>query len=203
MKVGDEKITSTFLDYIPGEKHLDSHSELAEGNDLAHLIENTPLSAIAKDYAVKELNTIKLLDNNNNEKADHLKYLQTLLKLPWGKYDNVDIDLTKAIDTLEQGHYGLEEVKNRIIESLIFMTRSIEAKAPIVCLVGPPGVGKTSIARSIANALSRQCVSLSLAGANDVLLIRGSMRLYRSSTPGKIMSLITEGSFKFKMVFAP
>ncbi|WP_417905244.1 AAA family ATPase [Candidatus Tisiphia endosymbiont of Micropterix aruncella] len=97
--------------------------------------------------------------SNNVEKADHLKYLHNLLKLPWEQYDDVNIDLKKASSILDQEHYGLEEVKNRILESLVFITRSNFAKAPIICLVGPPRVGKTSIARSIANALGRKCVN--------------------------------------------
>ncbi len=85
---------------------------------------------------------LKKLNSSNNEKADHLKYLQNILKLPWGKYDDTKVDLNKASETLNQDHYGLEEVKSRILESLIFMSRSDNVKAPMLCLVGPPGVGR-------------------------------------------------------------
>ncbi len=180
----------------PAHKHkfmaLEAMQRLVSENNLDFLVENTPLSETAKLYAIKELEIIKSLNSSNNEKADHIKYLQELLKLPWGKYDDIDINLTKARGVLEQEHFGLQEVKSRILESLVFMARSTAAKSPILCLVGPPGVGKTSIAHSIANALQRKCVSLSLAGAHDASLIRGCMNFYRSASCGKILSLITE-----------
>ncbi|KAJ6634337.1 Lon protease [Pseudolycoriella hygida] len=156
------------------------------------LINHLPLSVEAKNIATKECNIIKSLSDDNSEKAKHRKYLHNLLKLPWGKYDSVNIDLKKANEILDQEHYGLEEVKNRILESLAFLTRSDFAKTPIICLVGPPGVGKTSIVRSIANALGRKFTSLSLAGSNDTSLIRGFMHTYADFRPGKILSLITE-----------
>ncbi len=156
------------------------------------MIENTPLPSGVKIQATTRLNTAKSLNNTDNEKNDHIRYLQNLLKLPWGKYDKSNIDLAEAKKILEQEHYGLEEVKTRIIEALVFMTRSTNARPPIICLVGSPGVGKTSIANSVAAALQRKSVTLSLAGAQDVNIIRGCMTFYRGATPGKVLSLISE-----------
>ncbi|WP_341757209.1 MULTISPECIES: S16 family serine protease [unclassified Candidatus Tisiphia] len=166
--------------------------KLAIEEDLAYLIENTPLPPTVKIQATVKLNSIKSLNNTDNERNDHIRYLQNVLKLPWGKYDNTNIDLTKAKEVLEQEHYGLEEVKTRIIEALVFMTRSTDARPPIICLVGSPGVGKTSIANSVAAALQRKSVTLSLAGAQDTHIIRGCMTFYRGATPGKVLTLISE-----------
>ncbi|BFD45527.1 MAG: hypothetical protein DMENIID0002_01730 [Rickettsia endosymbiont of Sergentomyia squamirostris] len=171
---------------------LEELRKIAEEDNLGYLIENTPLPPSIKTQATVRLNSIKSLNNTDNEKNDHKKYLQNLLKLPWGKYDNTNIDLTKAREVLEQEHYGLEEVKSRILEALVFMTRSTHAKPPIICLVGSPGVGKTSIANSVAVALERKAITLSLAGANDSNIIRGCMNFYRGATPGKVLLLISE-----------
>ncbi|WP_375326642.1 S16 family serine protease [Candidatus Tisiphia endosymbiont of Nemotelus uliginosus] len=160
--------------------------------DIEDLITYLPLSTEANNIAIKEFNIIKSLGVNSEDKAKHRKYLHNILKLPWGKYDNVHIDLKQASTILDQEHYGMEEVKSRILECLAFLPRSDLAKTPIICLVGPPGVGKTSIARSIANALNRKFISLSLAGSDDSSLIRGFMHSYADSHPGKILSSITE-----------
>lgn len=171
---------------------LEELRKIAEEDNLGYLIENTPLPPSVKTQATVKLNSIKSLNNTDNERNDYKKYLQNLLKLPWGKYDNTNIDLTKARKVLEQEHYGLEEVKSRILEALVFMTRSTHARPPIICLVGSPGVGKTSIANSVAVALERKAITLSLAGANDSNIIRGCMNFYRGATPGKVLSLISE-----------
>ncbi|WP_341792959.1 tetratricopeptide repeat protein [Rickettsia endosymbiont of Ceutorhynchus obstrictus] len=164
---------------------------LVNSDDIAYLIENTPLSPQAKAYATINLNFVQTL-TSESEKSDHVKYLKNLLRLPWGKYDDVNIDLNRVEKVLEKEHYGLKEVKNRILDSLVFMARSPHAKPLILCLVGPPGVGKTSIATSIANALKRKCVTISLAGAYDSTLIRGCMSVYRGATSSKILSSISE-----------
>ncbi len=109
-----------------------------EIENIEYLIEHLPLSIEANNIAIKECNIIASLSDDNSEKAKHRKYLHNILKLPWGKYDNVNIDLKIASKILDQEHYGLEEVKNRILESLSFLTRSNLAKTPIICLVGPP-----------------------------------------------------------------
>ncbi|HJD60047.1 MAG TPA: tetratricopeptide repeat protein [Rickettsia endosymbiont of Omalisus fontisbellaquei] len=171
---------------------LQKLKEVASEKDILYLIENTPLSQQARVIALQKYNSMKTLGYDYFDRSYNLKYLRSLLKLPWGKYSETNIDINKAKEELEKNHYGLEEVKNKIIESLVFMARSKEAKPPIICLVGAPGVGKTSIANSIANALQRKIVRLSLAGANDPGIIRGCMSYYTSSSPGKIMSLMSE-----------
>lgn len=109
-----------------------------------------------------------------------------------GKYDEASIDIIEAEKVLNENHYGLSSVKQKIIEALAFMANSQNAKPPILCLVGAPGVGKTSIAKIISKALNRKSVILSLAGARDEGLIRGCMDFYMGARPGKVLSLLSE-----------
>ncbi|HJD55159.1 MAG TPA: tetratricopeptide repeat protein [Rickettsia endosymbiont of Pyrocoelia pectoralis] len=164
--------------------------ETSVEDDLSYLIEHTALSPQARINATQHFNSFKTLDGS--EKSEYVKYIRDIIKLPWGKYDNTNIDLNKVEKILEKEHYGLEEVKTRILDSLVFMAASPKAKPLILCLLGPPGVGKTSIANVIAKALDRKCVTISLAGANDANLIRGCMSFYRSATPSKVLSLISD-----------
>ena len=114
-------------------------------------------------------------------------YLDWLLSIPWGKAKTKPIDLVKAEEILEDDHYGLEKVKERILEYLAVQARTGSLKGPILCLVGPPGVGKTSLGRSIAQATGREFVRLSLGGVRDEAEIRGHRRTYIGSMPGKII----------------
>src|SRR3546814_859898 len=114
-------------------------------------------------------------------------YLDTMLSLPWGKKSKVKKDITAAQKILDEDHYGLEKVKDRIIEYLAVQARTNKLKGPILCLVGPPGVGKTSLGRSIARATSREFIRHSLGGVRDEAEIRGHRRTYIGSMPGKII----------------
>jgi ATP-dependent Lon protease len=114
-------------------------------------------------------------------------YLDWLMGLPWGKKSRVKIDLNAAEKVLETDHYGLEKVKERIIEYLAVQARSSKIKGPILCLVGPPGVGKTSLAKSIAKATGREYVRMALGGVRDEAEIRGHRRTYIGSMPGKVV----------------
>lgn len=114
-------------------------------------------------------------------------YLDWMLDIPWKKRSKVNKDLSKAMEILEEDHYGLEEVKERIVEYLAVQSRADKVKGPILCLVGPPGVGKTSLGKSIARATGRSFVRASLGGMRDEAEIRGHRRTYIGSMPGKII----------------
>src|SRR5690606_26518959 len=114
-------------------------------------------------------------------------YLDWMLNLPWGKKSKVKRDLKYAEDVLESDHYGLDKVKERIIEYLAVQSRTGKLKGPILCLVGPPGVGKTSLGKSIAKATGREFIRMSLGGVRDEAEIRGHRRTYIGSMPGKVV----------------
>lgn len=114
-------------------------------------------------------------------------YLHWLLELPWGKYKDAKINLNAAKKILDENHYGIEKVKDRIIEFLAVLKRVKEIKGPILCLVGPPGVGKTSLAKSMARAVGRDFVRIALGGVRDESEIRGHRKTYIGSMPGKII----------------
>ena len=123
-------------------------------------------------------------------------YLDWMIDLPWHKKDKVDIDLNKALKTLDEDHFGLEKVKERIIEFLAVQKRMDKIKGPILCLVGPPGVGKTSLGKSIAKATNREFVRMSVGGMRDEAEIRGHRRTYIGSLPGKIIQMMKKAGTK-------
>ena len=127
-------------------------------------------------------------------------YLDWMIDLPWYKKDKVDIDLNKAAKTLDEDHFGLNKVKERIIEFLAVQKRMEKIKGPILCLVGPPGVGKTSLGKSIAKAVNRQFVRMSLGGVRDEAEIRGHRRTYIGSLPGKIIHMMKNAGTKNPLI---
>src|SRR5215831_17452920 len=162
----------------------DSRDELIE---LEKRIKKTKLSKEARSKAEAELKKLRNMSPMSAESTVVRNYLDWLLSIPWGKAKQKPIDLQRAEDILNEDHYGLDKVKERILEYLAVQSRVGTLKGPILCLVGPPGVGKTSLGKSIAKATSREFVRVSLGGVRDEAEIRGHRRTYIGSMPGKIV----------------
>nr|WP_239016928.1 endopeptidase La [Sphingomonas ginkgonis] len=159
-----------------------------ELQELAARIRKTRLSKEARNRANAELKKLKAMAPMSAEATVARNYLDVLLGLPWGKKSKLKKDIAEAQAVLDEDHYGLEKVKDRIVEYLAVQARTNRLKGPILCLVGPPGVGKTSLGRSIARATGREFVRQSLGGVRDEAEIRGHRRTYIGSLPGKIVS---------------
>jgi len=164
-----------------GEEGRDEMSELEEK------IAKTKLSKEAREKADGEFRKLKQMSPMSAEATVVRNYLDWLLGIPWGKKSKVKSDLNAAEKVLDADHYGLEKVKERIVEHLAVQTRSSKIRGPILCLVGPPGVGKTSLGKSIAKATGREFVRMSLGGVRDEAEIRGHRRTYIGSMPGKVI----------------
>jgi ATP-dependent Lon protease len=162
----------------------DTPNEMA---DLEDKIGKAGMSKEAKEKATSELNKLKLMSPMSAEATVVRNYIDWLLKAPWKKRSKVLKDLSRAEEVLEEDHYGLDKVKERILEYLAVQQRVDRLKGPILCLVGPPGVGKTSLGQSIARATNRKFVRMSLGGVRDEAEIRGHRRTYIGSMPGKII----------------
>jgi len=158
-----------------------------EMGDLEDKIAKAGMSKEAREKATSELNKLKLMSPMSAEATVVRNYIDWLLKAPWKKRSKVLKDLSRAEEVLEEDHYGLEKVKERILEYLAVQQRVDRLKGPILCLVGPPGVGKTSLGQSIARATNRKFVRMSLGGVRDEAEIRGHRRTYIGSMPGKII----------------
>src|SRR6187431_3754676 len=159
-------------------------------DDLAEIeqkIEKTKLSKEAKEKAIGELKKLRQMSPMSAEATVVRNYLDWMLSIPWGKKGKIKKDLNAAQEVLDNDHYGLEKVKDRIVEYLAVQSRANKLTGPILCLVGPPGVGKTSLGKSIAKATGREFVRVSLGGVRDEAEIRGHRRTYIGSMPGKII----------------
>lgn len=162
-----------------------------DGDEIAELqdkIEKLKLSAEAKAKAQAELKKLRTMQPMSAEATVVRNYLDVLLGLPWGKKSRLKKDIAKAQAILDQDHYALDKVKDRIVEYLAVQARTNKLKGPILCLVGPPGVGKTSLGKSIAKATGREFIRQSLGGVRDEAEIRGHRRTYIGSLPGKIVT---------------
>ena len=189
------QMEKTQREYYLNEQLKAIQSELGgdgeEGDELAELqekIETLKLSKEAKEKATAELKKLKSMQPMSAEATVIRNYLDVLLGLPWGKKSRVKKDIGKAQEVLDADHYALEKVKDRIIEYLAVQARTKKLKGPILCLVGPPGVGKTSLGKSIARATGREFIRQSLGGVRDEAEIRGHRRTYIGSLPGKIIT---------------
>jgi ATP-dependent Lon protease len=177
------------------QQELGDLGEGGGGNDIDQLkdkIEKAGMTQEAKEKALAELNKLKMMPPMSAEATVSRNYLDWLIGVPWKKKSKVSEDLSKAEKILEKDHYGLEKVKERIIEYLAVQQRAKKVKGPILCLVGPPGVGKTSLGQSIANATGREFVRMSLGGIRDEAEIRGHRRTYIGSMPGKIIQRLSK-----------
>jgi len=169
------------------QKELGDGDERDDIQEFEEKIENTKLSKEARDKALAELKKLKQMSPMSAEATVVRNYLDWLLSIPWGIRGKVKKDLAEAQVVLDKEHYGLEKVKERILEYLAVQTRTNKLKGPILCLVGPPGVGKTSLGMSMANATGREFVRMSLGGVRDEAEIRGHRRTYIGSMPGKVI----------------
>ena len=167
-----------------------------ELEELENKIKNTGLSVEAKKKGMAELNKLKMMSPMSAEASVVRNYLEWLTNVPWKKRSKVRHDLARAEAILEEDHYGLEKVKERILEYLAVQQRMKKLKGPILCLVGPPGVGKTSLGQSIARATNRKFTRMSLGGVRDEAEIRGHRRTYIGSMPGKIMQNMSKVEVK-------
>ncbi len=187
------QMEKTQREYYLNEQMKAIQKELGDGDerdDIAEFeekIENTKLSKEARDKALAELKKLKQMSPMSAEATVVRNYLDWLLSIPWGVRGKVKKDLVEAQQILDKEHYGLDKVKERIVEYLAVQSRTNKLKGPILCLVGPPGVGKTSLGMSIANATGREFVRMSLGGVRDEAEIRGHRRTYIGSMPGKVI----------------
>lgn len=169
---------------------------VGEMDGLANRIKKSGMSKEAKEKAEAELKKLKMMPPMAAEATVVRNYLDWLLSVPWKKKSAINHDLSAAENVLEADHYGLEKVKERIIEFLAVQERVKKLKGPVLCLVGPPGVGKTSLGQSIAKATGRQFVRMSLGGVRDEAEIRGHRRTYIGSMPGRIMQKMAKVKVK-------
>jgi len=169
------------------QKELGDGDEVDEISEYMKKVEKTKLSKEAKEKVINEIKKLKSMSAMSSEATVVRNYLDWVLDIPWKKRSKVNKNLAKALEVLDADHYGLDKVKERIVEYLAVQARADKIKGPILCLVGPPGVGKTSLGRSIAKATGRSFVRASLGGMRDEAEIRGHRRTYIGSMPGKII----------------
>jgi ATP-dependent Lon protease len=165
-------------------------------DELAARIEKAKMPKEAREKAESELKKLKMMSAMSAEATVVRNYIDSLLEIPWHKRSRVTLDLAKAETVLDEDHFGLEKVKERIVEYLAVQKRVKKLKGPILCLVGPPGVGKTSIAQSIARATNRKYTRMALGGVRDEAEIRGHRRTYIGSMPGKVIQNISKTEVK-------
>ena len=191
------QMEKTQREYYLNEQMKAIQRELGDGEEgegevaeLEAKIAETKLSKEAREKAEAELKKLKNMSPMSAEATVVRNYLDWILSIPWGKKSRVKKDLSKAQTILDDDHYGLEKVKERIVEYLAVQQRSKKMKGPIMCLVGPPGVGKTSLGKSVARATGREFIRISLGGVRDESEIRGHRRTYIGSMPGKIIQAL-------------
>ena len=174
----------------------DISDEKSELDELQKKIEETKLSNEALEKINTEFTKLRQMSPMSAEATVVRTYIDTVLDVPWSKSTKINLDLKKAKEILDEDHYGLKEVKERILEYLAVQKRVTKMKAPVLCFVGPPGVGKTSLGESIARAVNRKFSRLSLGGVRDEAEIRGHRKTYIGSMPGKIIQKLSKGKVK-------
>lgn len=210
LKIEDEidqkvkkRITKVQKEYYLKEQMRAIQDELGEGKDVISEvdeykkeIDKIPLAKEVKEKVLKEADRLAQMSPHSPETDVIRTYLDWIIELPWDKESKGEINIKKSRDILDEDHYGLEDVKERILEFIAVRKLTESMKGPILCLVGPPGVGKTSIARSVARSLDREFVRMSLGGVRDEAEIRGHRRTYVGSMPGKIISSLRRAGTK-------
>ncbi|HCR97777.1 endopeptidase La [Halomonas sp.] len=198
-----EQMEKTQREYYLNEQMKAIQKEMGELDNVPNeaekyekAIKESGMPQEAADKATQELNKLKMMAANSAESTVVRSYLDWLIAVPWKKRTRVKHDLVKAQEVLDEDHYGLEEVKARILEYLAVQKRVRKMKGPVLCLVGPPGVGKTSLGQSIARATNRKYVRLALGGVRDESEIRGHRRTYIGSLPGKLMQRMSRAGVK-------
>ncbi|PRY65502.1 ATP-dependent Lon protease [Vreelandella songnenensis] len=198
-----EQMEKTQREYYLNEQMKAIQKEMGELDNVPNeaekyeqAIKESGMPQEASDKATQELNKLKMMATNSAEATVVRSYLDWLVAIPWKKRTRVKHDLVKAQEVLDEDHYGLEEVKARILEYLAVQKRVRKMKGPVLCLVGPPGVGKTSLGQSIARATNRKYVRLALGGVRDESEIRGHRRTYIGSLPGKLMQRMSRAGVK-------
>lgn len=169
------------------QKELGEEDEKEELDEMGRKILASGMSKEAKNKALAELKKLKMMSSMSAEATVVRNYIDVLLELPWKKKSKINTDIAQAKTTLDDDHFGLEKVKERILEYLAVQKRVGKIKGPILCLVGPPGVGKTSLGRSVAKATGRKYARIALGGVHDESEIRGHRRTYIGSMPGKLL----------------
>jgi ATP-dependent Lon protease len=178
------------------QKELGEQDENADLEELESKISDVGMTEEAKEKCLSELKKLKLMSPMSAEASVVRTYIETLINLPWQETTKISEDLYGAEESLDNDHYGLEKVKERIVEYLAVQNRVGKLKAPILCLVGPPGVGKTSLGQSIAKSVNRKFIRMALGGVRDEAEIRGHRRTYIGSMPGKILQSMTKAAVK-------
>jgi ATP-dependent Lon protease len=195
------QMEKTQKDYYLNEQMKAIQNELGgtEGNDefseLQERVSSVKLSKEAKEKVDVEIKKLRQMSPMSAEANVSRNYLDWILSVPWNKKKRLQRDLTKAQNILDEDHYGLVKIKERIIEHLAVQTRTKRVKGPIICLVGPPGVGKTSLGKSVARATGREFVRVSLGGVSDESEIRGHRRTYIGSMPGRIIQSMKKAKY--------
>ena len=197
-----EQVEKNQKDYILREqlsyikKELDAGDELSETERFMQQLEELQASESVKEKIRKEIKRYQLLNDSSSESAVERSYIETLLEMPWDKMSDDTLDLNHAEDILEENHYGMEKVKERILEFLAVRSLTKDSNGPIICLVGPPGTGKTSIAKSVAQSLQKEYIRICLGGVRDEAEIRGHRRTYVGSMPGRIATGLKQAGVK-------
>lgn len=191
-----QKIEKNQREYYLNEQMKVIQQELNQGEnkseigDLEKKMKATKLSKEAREKAESEIKKLRIMQPMAAESSIVRNHLETLLNMPWGKKTKATVDIAKAEKLLDKEHYGLEKIKERILDHLSILQRAKTIKGPILCFVGPPGVGKTSLVKSIADAIGRKYCKFALGGVRDEAEIRGHRKTYLGAMPGKIISLI-------------
>lgn len=197
-----ERVEKNQKDYLLREqmayikKELSDEGEFSEKEQFEEQLKSLQASDDVKERIGKEINRFCNMSENSSESSVERGYLETLLELPWDKVSEDNLDINRAGEILDEKHYGMEKVKERILEFLAVRSMTSKGNSPIICLVGPPGTGKTSIAKSVAESLNKQYLRICLGGVRDEAEIRGHRRTYVGAMPGRIASGLKQAGVK-------